>query len=297
MHPPLISSSSTLAITCPASRINSETLKLGTQILSEHGINLIIDETCTYASSNYFSAPDQIRLECLQYLLNHEQIQGILMGRGGYGITRIIDKLNWEKFKQYPKWIIGFSDITLLHLALYQFCNLESLHASMLEYLSDAESAKSLFQTLNKPKYNYEFNSNPYNRSGQTEGILLGGNLSLIIHSIGSNYFPNFKDAILFLEDTNENLYNIDRMLWQLSRSGIFTHLRGLVCGYFNNIQDSDPSFGENIYEIINYHFKDYPIPIAFDFPAGHQKPNLALRLGARHELKVGKDLSCLQIQ
>lgn len=296
MHPPLLTQSAKLAITCPASQINPQFLNTAKKLLQAENFELIIDQTCYYASNNYFAAPDKLRLASLQKLIDDNQIQGILMGRGGYGITRIIDELNWEQFKQYPKWIIGFSDITLLHLAIYQYCGCQSVHGGMLEYLSDSQSLTSLVALLRTGEYRYEFESNSYNRPGLARGILLGGNLSLITHSIGSPYFPNFKDSILLLEDINENLHSLDRMLWQLARTGIFANLKGLVCGYFTNIQDNSPSFGQNIYELITHHLRDYNFPIAFNFSAGHQKPNLALCLGARHKLEVKKDLSHLQV-
>lgn len=283
-----------LAITCPASRIKPEILAPALAILHKAGFETLLDETCNSTSANYFSASDKIRLKNLQHFLDNPQVEAILMGRGGYGITRIIRQLDWQKFKAKPKWIIGFSDITLLHLSLYKFTQLPSIHGGMLEYLQDQQSAATLFSLLMGESYNYQFAPNYYNRLGQAEGILLGGNLTLLAHSIGGVCLPNLENAILFLEDTNESLHNIDRMLWQLAHAGIFAKLRGLVCGYFTNLRDNSPSFGQNVYEIIYAHCHSYDFPIAFNFPAGHQKPNLALKLGAVHKLQVSKAQSIL---
>jgi muramoyltetrapeptide carboxypeptidase len=191
-------------------------------------------------------------------------------------MSRIIDQLQLKRFKKHPKWIIGFSDITVLHAHLFSQYRIASLHAPMAAAFNEGEFNNIYIESLRKALYGekaqYESKTHSLNRTGKAKGVLVGGNLSLLAHLIGS---------------PSEYLYNIDRMLIQMKRAGKFEKLAGLIIGGFTDMKDTERPFGENIYNIIHSHVKGYKIPIAFDFPVSHGKENFALKIGQRYQLDV----------
>ena len=214
-------------------------------------------------------------------------------------MSRIIDQLDFKAFKKNPKWLIGFSDITVLHAHVYHQFNIASLHAPMAAAFNDGESEKlfvqSLRQALSGVTSTYSCSSHALNRVGKAEGRLVGGNLSLVAHLIGSASAFKTKGRILFLEDIGEYLYNIDRMMIQLKRNGMLDELTGLVIGGFTEIKDTAIPFGSDVYSVINEHVKEYTYPVCFDFPVSHEKNNYALKIGVKHQLTVSKTKTVLK--
>lgn len=288
----------TLAISCPSGYLDIDKIQNAIKAFEEWGLNVKVGHTLSYPSLNYFSAPDDLKIKEMQSFLDDPAINAIFMGRGGYGMSRIIDSLNFDACITNPKWICGFSDITLLHLHL-QAKDIVSLHSpmcSVFNLLIDEirnENIQYLKQALftNTPlEYIYEFNS-PYVRSGKAKGKLLGGNLAMLSHAIGSESMPNLDGAILFIEDIGEHIYKIDRMLYQLKRSGALKNIAGLIIGQFTDVEDTLRPFGKTWEEVIYEHFADMNIPIAYSFPAGHDDKNLSLKMGQTYILEINYPL------
>jgi muramoyltetrapeptide carboxypeptidase len=240
---------------------------------------------------HYFSGTDEERLHDLQAMMDDPGVHAILCGRGGYGTGRIIDRLNFSKFRKQPKWIIGFSDITILHAHLFSRYRIASLHAPMGNAFNDNgyknEYVGSLRAALKGKKASYQASCHPFNHPGKASGILVGGNLALVAHLIGTDSDFDTKGKILFLEDVGEYLYNIDRMLYQLKRSGKLHQLAGLVLGKFSDCKDTETPFGKTVDEIIHDLVKEYRFPICYDFPVSHETENVALKTGSVYELNV----------
>jgi muramoyltetrapeptide carboxypeptidase len=234
---------------------------------------------------HYFSATDEARAADMQAMLDDKQVQAVLCGRGGYGMSRIIDVLDFKHFKKHPKWLIGFSDITLLHNHCSEVLKTASLHAPMAAAFnnggSNNEWVLSLKNALQGKKANYKAATHALNRFGTATGKLVGGNLTLVAHAIGTASRLQTKNAILFLEDIGEYKYNIDRMMLQLKRSGMLKNLAGLIVGGFTQTKDSDPAFGATVYEIIQAAVADYAYPVS------HDKENYAIKHGAQYTLQV----------
>ena len=234
----------------------------------------------------------------MQQMMDDPGLKAILCGRGGYGSIRIIDQLNFTRFALHPKWIIGFSDITVIHAHLSKNYEIASLHSKMCNSFPDdwslaepvqIDSVESIKKALLGEMMKYEVVPNPANINGIAEGILVGGNLKTIESLAGSKSDLATAGNILFVEDTGEYLYSIDRMFWNLKRTGKLADIRGLVIGGFK-IKPDDPGeeFGENLFSVVLEKLKDYHYPVCFDFPVGHQKNNFALKCGVRHRLEVG---------
>jgi muramoyltetrapeptide carboxypeptidase len=261
------------------------------ETLDSWGYNVELGASTHSQSSNYFSGTDAERLEDLQQMLDNKKINAILCARGGYGVSRIIDDLSFKKFKKNPKWIIGFSDITVLHAHLQARYKMASLHAPMAAAFNEGEFNNPYIQSLKKALEGemavYECNGGPFNKKGKAKGELVGGNLTLLAHLIGTPSDVKTKNRILFLEDVGEYLYNIDRMLLQLKRAGKLDKLAGLVIGGFTDNKDTERPFGKEVHEIIHDQVKDYDYPICFGFPVSHEKENYALKVGGRYQLAV----------
>ena len=226
--------------------------------------------------------------------MDDKNVDAVLCGRGGYGISRIIDKLCFKKFLKHPKWIIGFSDATVIHNYLFSNFKIASLHASMAAGFNDggdkSENIISLLAALKGKKADYTVEANSSNKKGTATGKLIGGNLTLIANGIGTPSAIKTNKCILFLEDLGEQLYNIDRMLVQLKRSGMLKNLAGLVVGGFTDLKDTERPFGKNIYEIFTDLLAEYDYPVCFDFPVSHGENNVALKHGSKHKLIVEDD-------
>jgi muramoyltetrapeptide carboxypeptidase len=224
-------------------------------------------------------------------MLDNKEVKAIFCGRGGYGLSRIIDELDFKNFKKNPKWVVGYSDITILHMHIYEKYEVASLHAPMAAAFNDGGAENEYMESLRKIlKGNptaYSCPVHELNRKGKAEGELIGGNLSLIAHLIGTKSEISTKNKILFIEDVGEYLYNIDRMLLQLKRSGKLNKLAGLIIGGFTEMKDTTIPFGQEVYDLIRDKVKEYNYPVCFDFPVSHTKRNYALKIGVVHKLTV----------
>ncbi len=288
--PPYLKQGDTIGIVCPSGYMPFEKAKKFIEVLQQWDFKVQVGKTLGH-QHNYFSGTDEERLQDLQIMLDDENIKAIYCGRGGYGLSRIIDKINFENFIQHPKWIIGYSDITLLHAHIYSNYNIAGLHAPMAAAFNEIDESKkyidSIYNSLIGKQQTYETASHQLNRTGICKGELVGGNLALLAHIIGSKSDINTKNKILFIEDIGEYKYNVDRMLLQLKRAGKLNELAGLIVGSFTEIKDTTIPFGQELKEIILDKVREYNYPVCFDFPVGHVKENYALKVGVEYELKV----------
>lgn len=294
--PPYLKPGDTIGITSPAGYITEADIQSSIKKLSEWGFKTKIG--ATIGKKNFtFGGTDEERLNDLQEMIDDSSIKAILCARGGYGILRIIDKLEFKKLLKRPKWIIGFSDITVIHAHLNKVFRIASIHSKMSNSFPDdwskaepsqVSSIETTRQCLAGEKMRYLFTPSVKNRTGIGDGELVGGNLKTLESLSGSRSEINTRDKILFVEDTGEYLYSIDRMFWNLKRSGKLSHLKGLIIGGFKPKKD-DPGdeFGMTLEEIVLEKVSEYNYPVCFDFPVGHQKNNLALKCGVLHRLAV----------
>lgn len=290
--PPYLKKGDQVGLVCPSGFMPYEKTTECIRVLQEWGYQVVVGKTVGH-QFHYFSGTDAERLADLQSMLDNPDIKAVLCARGGYGMSRIIDQLNVKVFKKNPKWLIGFSDITVLQAHIYQTLKTATLHAPMAGAFQDKgannEYVLSLKKALSGKLTKYVCPAHPLNRIGKASGELIGGNLSLIAHLIGSASSYQTKGKILFLEDVGEYLYNIDRMLIQLKRAGMLSSLSGLIIGGFTEMKDTITPFGQNVYTILNSHIAEYDYPVCFDFPVSHATTNYALKIGVMHSLQVGK--------
>lgn len=279
-----------IGITCPSGYVSAERVQYAIKVLGDWGYTTKLGKTVG-SEFNYFSGTDQERLADLQAMLDDPAIDAIIMGRGGYGMSRIIDGLDFSAFIQKPKWICGFSDITVLHSHIQAKYSIPTLHSPMCgAFKPETENEDYLLSLKNAligSPQEYITTAAAYNRHGQGVGKLTGGNLSLLVHLIGTASDVDTNGKILFLEDLGEHLYHVDRMLLQLKRAGKLDNLAGLILGGFTDLLDTERPFGQTIEEIIWDKVKEYNYPVCFNFPCGHQDVNYTLTLGASHTLSV----------
>lgn len=291
--PPYLIPGDTIGIMCPAGYMAFEKAQTCINTLQEWGYKTKIGKTLGSDSENYFSGTDDERLQDLQEMLDDAEVSAILFGRGGYGIGRIIDKIRFKKFKKNPKWLIGFSDVTVLHAHIYTNFKIATIHSPMAAAFNDggaeSEYVRSLKSVLKGKKIHYECDTHDFNRPGEASGELVGGNLALLAHIIGSSSDIKTRGRILFLEDVGEYIYNIDRMMYQLKRSGKLDRLAGLIIGGFSDIKDTERPFGQSVYEAIHQVVKNYDYPVCFNFPVSHLSENYALKVGCRYRFKVDR--------
>ncbi len=285
--PPYLKKGDKVAITCPAKKL-PHGIDDAVGLLESWGLELILGDTVT-AAHHQFAGTDELRAKDLQRFLDDRDIKAIFAARGGYGTVRIIDQLDFSSLKRSPKWIVGFSDITVLHAHLQAELNMCSIHGQMPLTIPDGSkpSLESLRMALFGEAISYQFNSAEMGKDGEAIGKLIGGNLSLMVNLNGSVSDPDYRDKILFLEDVGEHLYAIDRLFWNLKRSGKLAQIKGLIIGGFTELKDFDPPFGQDVREIVLDMVKEYDYPVCFDFPAGHVSDNRALILGKTVNLKV----------
>lgn len=290
--PPYLRKGDTIAIVCPSGYMPAKKAKTCIRVLQEWGYQVRVGKTLGN-QFHYFSGTDTERLADLQAMLDDKEVKAVLCGRGGYGMSHIVDGLDFTRFKKHPKWLIGFSDITVLHAQVYQQLKTASLHATMAAAFNDGQHKKEYVQSLAKAlkgiKANYACKPHVLNRTGKGEGELVGGNLSLVAHLVGSVSAYQTKGKILFLEDVGEYIYNVDRMFIQLKRNGMLDDLAGLIIGGFTEMKDTTIPFGTDVYTAIQSHLKEYKYPVCFDFPVSHDKKNYALKVGVKHRLTVTK--------
>jgi len=281
-----------IAIVATARKIQQRELQSAIELLESWGLKVVIGASIGLAE-NQFAGSDEERARDFQQQLDNPEIKAIWCGKGGYGTVRMIDKLDFSTFKKHPKWIVGYSDVTVLHSHLHNL-GFSTLHAFMcLEVEKNlAVSAETLQKALFGKDLSYEFPSSKLNKKGTAEGELIGGNLSVLFSLCGSDSAINTDGKILFLEDLDEYLYHIDRMMQNLKRNGMLRNLAGLLIGGMNDMNDNTIPFGKTANEIIVETVAGYDFPIAFNFPAGHIKDNQALVFGRKVRLEVGEGLS-----
>ena len=287
-QPPPLQQGDRIALSAPARKISREELQIPIDIIEKAGYEVVFDERL-FAADHQFAGSDSLRTSLLQEYLDDSSIKAVFFVRGGYGSLRLIDKLDFSQFVQSPKWLMGYSDITVIHARLQQL-GFESLHASMPINFKEntTEALLSLFSVLENKFKAITFESYPLNRFGQANAEVVGGNLSTLYSLLGSELFPETAGKILFLEDLDEYLYHIDRMMLALKRAGKLANLAGLMIGGMTDMNDNRIPFGKTAIEIIAEHTDEYVYPRCFNFPAGHIHDNRALVLGRKSKLTIG---------
>lgn len=292
--PPYLKAGDTIGIVCPSGYMDAEKAAECIRVLQEEwGYKVKVGKTVGGESATYFSGTMEERLADFQQMLDDDEVQAVLCGRGGYGMTHLIDKINFKKFKKNPKWVIGYSDITLFHTHLYSNYYIASLHSPMAAAFNDAgyinRYVQSLRQALEGKFAKYTCDAHELNKTGEGIGELVGGNLALLVHGIGTDSEIKTKGRILFIEDIGEYIYSVDRMMYQLKRSGKLKQLAGLVIGEFDDTKDTSRPFGKTIYELIAEIVAEYDYPVCYHFPVSHTERNYALKVGVGYKLKVTK--------
>lgn len=289
-HPPYLIAGDTIGITSTARWAEEAAVLKAKRVLEDWGFKVVLGKHLFTRHYQYAGTDDQ-RLEEFQQMLSNPDIKAILFSRGGYGTTRIIDEIDWSAMLVQPKWLCGFSDVTALLNHLLRL-GIQSIHATMAagfdEQAGREQSLDSLRKLLLGEPLQIEVPSHELNRPGMASGKMMGGNLSLLNNLIATASEPDYEGAVLFMEDLDEYLYHIDRMMVHLKRCGRLERLAGLVVGQMSGMHDNPVPFGKNAYEIIQEHVSAYQYPVAFGFPIGHEPLNLAVPLGAQVALEVG---------
>jgi len=294
IQPQFLKKGDKIAIIASARKISKEELEPAVRILKNWGLEVVFGKNL-FNADHQFSGTDTERAADLQEMLDDASVKAIISARGGYGTVRIIDMIDFTKFKQQPKWVVGYSDITVLHSHIHNM-GIQTLHATMpINFTKHEEATETLRKLLFGETINYTFESHSLNRTGNAEGILVGGNLSLIYALCGSSSDIDTSNKILFIEDLDEYLYHVDRMMINLKRSGKLSKLAGLVVGGMSDMKDNAIPFGKTAEEIILDAVKEYRYPVCFNFPCGHIDKNLAITLGKKMSLNVSKENSNLK--
>ena len=297
IQPPNLRPGDTIGIVCPAGAIDIKIVQNCMETLQQWGYKVCLGPTVE-AKYHSFAGTDTERAADLQKMLDDPAINAILCGRGGYGVSRIINELDFTEFNKHPKWVVGFSDITVLHAAIQkQKCM--SIHGPMAAAFGKGVEGEiftdSLKALLEGRTMELAAKPNALNKAGKVVGHLVGGNLCLVAHLVGSKYAFDTKGKILFLEDVGEHHYNLDRLMIQIKNAGLLDDLAGLVIGGFTDMKDKPTDFGATAFEIIASHTATYTYPICFNFPISHDLNNFAVKEGGRYELEINKDLVCLK--
>lgn len=293
-YPPYLTPGATIAIVCPAGFMPAEKATSCIRTLKRWGYKTIKGKTLGGRSKTYFSGTDEERLADLQCFLDDPNVDAILFGRGGYGTTRLLESIDWRGFRQKPKWLIGFSDITVLHGFVQSKLKTASIHGPMTGAFNHDEGINrftlSLKDSLEGKPVHYRSASTHYDCSGKAKAPVIGGNLCLLAHAIGGMADMDTKGNILFIEDVGEQLYNIDRMMIQLKRAGKLKGLKGLIVGSFSDGKDTDRPYGKTAYQIIDEHVREFRYPKCYGFPIGHEKENVAIILGKTYRFEVNEN-------
>lgn len=293
LQPPFLKPGNCIGLTCPAGFLEPSKSIACISTLQQWGYEVMVGKTLQSKSNNYFSGTDEQRRDELQAMLNDPSIKAIIFGRGGYGMSRIIDQLDFKKFVKHPKWLAGFSDITVMHNHTLSNFGIASIHSSMAAEFERAPSENANIITLKDALEGtpalYQTAPHALNNLGEATGQLVGGNLTLLAHIIGTKSDFDTRKKILFIEDVGEYLYNTDRMMNQLQRAGKFNKPAAIIVGEFSDVKDTTRPFGKEVYEIIREYTAALKCPVVFGFPVGHEGGNLALKPGAAYRLVVEK--------
>lgn len=291
IQPPYLKKGDTIIILAPAGKVKSkEAVEAGIELAKKWGLHVIFGKHL-HTINNTFAGTDKQRLSDLQNALDNPNIKAIWSARGGYGLVRIIDNLDFTQFKKHPKWIIGYSDVTVLHNKVHNL-GYQTIHGQMpltldLKNAIQEKSIVSLKKSLFGKNLKYKIPTSERNRKGTGNGELVGGNLSILYSMLGSDTSLDMHGKILFIEDVGEALYHIDRMMISLKRAGYFKNCKGLIVGDFRLKKNEGNTFGKTLEDIILEAVEGTNFPVIFDFPAGHVDDNRALILGTSVELKV----------
>ena len=296
VKPPNLKKGDTIIILSPAGRVRDKTsVDAGIELANHWGL-VVFFGNHMLSQDNTFAGTDEQRTEDLQKALDNPSIKAIWAARGGYGAVRIIDDLDFTKFMEHPKWIIGYSDITVLHNKIHDL-GFQTIHGQMpltldLEDPIQKESIVTLHKALFGKQVSYKLESSKFNRIGESTGQIVGGNLSIVYSMLSSNTDLDMSGKVLFIEDVGEALYHIDRMMISLKRAGYFNNCKGLVVGDFRLKKNEGNGFGKTLEEIILEAVEGTDFPVIFNFPAGHVDDNRAIILGSYVDLKVTKKKS-----
>jgi muramoyltetrapeptide carboxypeptidase len=285
--PPALQKGDTVAIIALASKVDLFDIQPAIRVLeNDWGLKVIIGESVNSTYFN-FAGTDEIRQQDFQQNLDSQGVKAVFSARGGYGSARIIDKIDFTKFKKNPKWIIGFSDITEV-LNKIQSLGFQALHAPMPKtFAKDSVSLNTLEALLFGKNLDYKIPPNPINRVGEGRGLITGGNLCLLASGIGTPSEVATDDKILFIEDISEYFYTVDRMMVQIKRAGKLKNLAGLIVGTFSSMKENNEPFGKTVYEIVAEHVAEYDFPVSYGFPVGHESMNWAIPCGRMATLSI----------
>lgn len=290
-QPPFLKKGARVGIVATARKISMEELMPSLKMLESWGLEPVIGESIG-AEEHQFAGNDKLRANDLQQMLNRPDISAIICARGGYGTVRIMEQLDFTAFMRNPKWIVGFSDVTVLHNTLNQVIGVQSIHGPLMSTLATGTetAAQSLRSALFGEKISYQIEAHRLNCFGQAEGNLVGGNLSLLYSLTGTSTVIATTGKVLFLEDLDEYLYHIDRMMMNLKMANKLKGLSAVIVGGMTEMKDNNIPFGKNAEEIIYEYIKPLDIPLVFNFPAGHIKNNMALYFGRSIQVQVSAE-------
>jgi muramoyltetrapeptide carboxypeptidase len=289
IYPPQLKEGDLVGITATARKISPGQLEAALKVLKSWGLKTVLAKNIFSSQHSYLAGTDDERREDFQSLIDDPEVKAIFCARGGYGSTRIVEDIDFSSLKRAPKWIIGFSDVTAIHLRLAAM-DLASIHGTMPIFFDQPEalgSVESIQKILFTGNCKITLESESFNRPGEGTGEVIGGNLSLIVDALNTPSEPDTKNKILFIEEVDEYFYKLDRMFTQLRRTGKLKDLGGLIIGHMTDMKNSDLEYGESVSQIVLHAVRDYQFPVAFSFPSGHQNPNLAWIHGGRANLTV----------
>jgi len=294
MHTPgYLKKGDRIALLSPSRAISQQQTDIAKQVITSWGLE-VIEGRHTYSKHNQFAGTDEERAEDFQRMMDDGRIRAIFCNRGGYGAVRIIDKLDFSKFVKDPKWIVGYSDFTVFHSHIQRNFNIETLHAVMPVNITTPDNLHPSLSSLKKALFGdtltYNLPKADRQRAGNAKGILTGGNLSILYSLLGSRSDVDTSGKILFLEDLDEYLYHIDRMMMALKRAGKLDNLAGLIVGGMSKMRDNEIPFGKTAEEIIMDAVSGYDYPVYFGFPAGHVDDNRAMIFGREVKITVGEE-------
>ncbi|OFX20693.1 MAG: LD-carboxypeptidase [Bacteroidetes bacterium GWA2_31_9] len=278
-----------IGIVSTAGKIEKEYIDNAVNVLSQSGFEVVLGKNIL-ASNNMFAGTDEKRAFDFQQMINDESVKAIICSRGGYGTVRIIDKIDFSGLIKSPKWICGYSDVTVLHSVINQKYGIETIHGTMPISFSKTKSLELFIETLTGKIPEYEIKSDALNITGTAEGILTGGNLSVLYSLRGTLYDIDTDGKILFIEDLGEYLYHIDRMMMNLKIGGKLKNLKALIVGGMTDMKEGNTPYGKSANEIILDSVKEYDYPVCFNFPAGHIEENFPLIMGRKMKIEVGKE-------
>jgi muramoyltetrapeptide carboxypeptidase len=290
INPPFLKKGDTVSIVATAKAISVDALDYAINFFQEKGYKVKVGKYI-HQVHHQSAGTDAERLHDINEAINDTDVKAIICFRGGYGSVRIVEDILWNKLKVNPKWIVGFSDVTVLHSAM-QTIGVQSAHATMpINYKDNTpEALDSLFNALEGKPNVYEISAHANNVQGTAEAELIGGNLAILYSLLGTKYEMNYENKLLFIEDVSEFHYHLDRMFWSLRLSGKLTQIKGLIVGGFTDMKDGVIPFGKTAYEIIAEHTAHLGIPVCYDFPVAHLNDNRAMVLGKTAKLEVMND-------